>query len=221
MHEIDPHPQHAPAIGRRIHVIGNSASGKSTLGKRLARILDVPFVELDALNWQPNWVALNDANPQELERRMTQATAGDGWVVAGSYTALSQRAFWPRLQTVIWIDLPMIQLVWRVLIRSWRRWRSQELLWGTNYESFWRQLMVWRKEESLIWWIVTQQRRKRRRMLACMTYARWRHIRFIRLTSVAEVEELALSIEQAFGQSRPTQVTAGVGPAGKYKNSKT
>jgi shikimate kinase len=38
------------SIGRRIHVIGNSCSGKSTLGARLAAILDLPFVELDALN---------------------------------------------------------------------------------------------------------------------------------------------------------------------------
>ena len=38
-------------VGTRIHVIGNSASGKSTLGARLAQALDAAFVELDALNW--------------------------------------------------------------------------------------------------------------------------------------------------------------------------
>ncbi len=37
-------------IGRRIHVLGNTSAGKSTLGTRLAQALDVPFVELDALN---------------------------------------------------------------------------------------------------------------------------------------------------------------------------
>ena len=43
------------AIGTRIHVIGNSTSGKSTLGARLAEELDATFVELDAINWQPGW----------------------------------------------------------------------------------------------------------------------------------------------------------------------
>ena len=186
---------HSP-IGRRIHVIGNSCSGKSTLGARLARSLDVPLVELDALNWEPDWVGLNTTNPGELECRIRQATVGDGWVVAGSYTDFSQRTFWPRLQTVVWLDLPLPQLIWRVLKRSWGRWRSKELLWGTNYERFWPQLMVWRKEDSLVWWIVTQHRRKRRSMVACMTDPRWAHVRFLRLTSFAEVQAFTGAIEK-------------------------
>ena len=194
MSTIDGNHYGGIPIGRRIHVIGNSCSGKSTLGARLATALDVPFVELDALNWQPDWVGLNDSNPEELERRMRRATEGDGWVVAGSYTAFSQRVFWPRLETIVWLDLPMHQLVWRMLRRSWRRWRSKELLWGTNHELFWPQLMVWRREDSLLWWIVTQHRRKRRNMLAYSTEARWQHIRFVRLESSAEVEEFSRAL---------------------------
>ncbi len=184
-----------PPIGRRIHIMGNTSAGKSTLGARFARRLGVPFVELDALNWEPGWVGLNTTNPEEFERRIREATAGDGWVVAGSYTSFSQRVFWPRLETVVWLDLPLPQLVWRVLTRSWRRWRSQELLWGTNYERFWPQLMVWRKEDSLIWWAVTQQQRKRRSLLQYMTDPRWAHIRFIRLTSSAEIELFTHAVE--------------------------
>ena len=33
------------AVGGRIQVVGNSGSGKSTLGKRLAKALEVDFVE--------------------------------------------------------------------------------------------------------------------------------------------------------------------------------
>lgn len=183
------------SIGRRIHVIGNTSSGKSTLGARLARALDVHFVELDALNWEPGWVGLNATNPQEFERRIHEATKGDAWVVAGSYTGFAQRVFWPRLETVIWLDLPLPLLVWRVLTRSWRRWRARELLWGTNYERFWPQLMVWRKEDSLVWWAVTQQRRKRRSMLGYMVDPRWAHIRFVRLTSTTEVAMFLRSVE--------------------------
>ncbi len=173
--------------GHRIHIVGNSCAGKSTLGAQLSAALGVPLVELDALNWQPGWVALSDTNPEELERRIGEATRGDGWVVAGSYMQFSQRIFWPRLETIVWLDLPMVPLIWRMLIRSWRRWRSQEPLWGTNYERFWPQLMVWRKEDSLLWWIVTQHRRKRRSMLAYTTESSWNHIRFVRLRSSAEV----------------------------------
>ena len=183
-------------IGQRIHVIGNSCSGKSTLGSRLAQVLGVPFVELDALNWQPNWVGLNATDPDRFQELIKEATKGDGWVVPGSYTSFSQKVFWSRLDTVIWLDLPLPLLVSRLLRRSWRRWRSKELLWGTNYERFWPQLMVWRKEESLLWWIVTQHGRKRHSMLRYMVDPRWSHIRFFRLTLPSEVEAFSRAIEQ-------------------------
>ena len=190
-------------IGRRIHVMGNTSAGKSTLGTRLARALDVPFVELDALNWEPGWIGLNVTNPAEFERRIRAATAGDRWVVAGSYTGFSQRTFWARLQTVVWLDLPLPQLVWRVLTRSWRRWRTRELLWGTNYERFWPQLMVWRTADSLVWWAVTQQRRKRRSLLAYMADPRWAHIHFVRLTSSAEIEAFTQAVESVLAAPPP------------------
>lgn len=183
----------ATDIGRRIQVIGNSCSGKSTLGEQLAATLQVPFVELDALNWQPGWVGLNEKDPEELERLIGGATSGDGWVVAGSYSSFSQKVFWLRLETVVWLDLPMFQLLGRVLARSWKRWRSKELLWGTNYELFWPQLKVWNREESLVWWIVTQHRRKRDHMRAYMSDPRWQHIRFLRLASSSEVEAFSLA----------------------------
>ena len=40
---------------RRIVVIGNTCAGKSTLAAGLAKKLSVPFVDLDALYWEPNW----------------------------------------------------------------------------------------------------------------------------------------------------------------------
>ena len=66
---------------------------------------------------------------------------------------------------MIWLDLPMPVLLWRTLRRTWQRWRSRELLWGTNYERFWPQFTIWSKD-SLLTWIVTQHARKRRRTLA-------------------------------------------------------
>ncbi len=187
-------------IGRRIHVIGNSASGKSSLAKRLALVLDVDFVELDALNWLPNWVGLNATNPDELIRRFETATNSDGWIAAGSYTQFAKQAFWSRLDTVIWLDLPIPVLLWRVVRRSWRRWRSKQLLWGTNFERFWPQLAFWRGDDSLIYWIITAQRRKRESMLAAMTDPCWRKIRFVRLTSTQEIESFATSIERALSE---------------------
>lgn len=168
--------------------MGNSSSGKSTFGARLAELLDARFVELDALNWEPGWVGLNAEDPAELKRRISDATASESWVVAGSYTTICQETFWDRLDTVVYLDLAIPRLLLRMFVRSWRRWRSNELLWGTNRERFWPQLMVWRKEESLAWWIVTQQRRKRESLESWMADPEWCDIWFVRLTSPDEIE---------------------------------
>lgn len=188
-------------IGWRVHVMGNTSAGKSTLGERLAAILAVPFVELDALNWLPGWVALNETDPAAFRARIAEATAGDGWVVAGSYTEPSQSVFWDRLETVVWLDLPLPQVLWRIVHRSWRRWRSRELLWGTNTESFIRHLKVWDRD-SLIWWAVTQHRRKRRDLLAWQADPRWAHVRFVRLRSSAEVAAFVQHLERVVHGSR-------------------
>ncbi|MEM1435819.1 MAG: adenylate kinase [Pseudomonadota bacterium] len=195
----------APALGQRVHVWGNSSSGKSTLAAQLGEALQVPVVELDALNWLPNWVGLNATDPDRLRCRIREATAGDCWIVAGSYTDYCQQTFWPRLETLIWLDLPRHLLLRRMLVRSWRRYRSGELLWGTNRESFWGHFAVWNREQSLLWWIWTQHARKRRSLLRVMSDPSWAHIRVIRLTSAAEVEAFrdATLRTTASGASQP------------------
>ncbi len=187
----------AMILGRRIQVMGSSCSGKSTLAAALAGALDAPLVELDALNWRPNWIGLNDVDPEEFLRLVIEATRGDAWVVAGSYSQFSRRAFWDRVETVILLDLPMPLLITRLLVRSWRRWRTKELLWGTNYESFWRQLRVW-SPDSLLWWVVVHHSRKRRAFEAWRQDPSCGHIQFIRLVSSTEVREL----EEAADRSR-------------------
>ncbi len=176
-------------LGQRILVMGNSCAGKTTLAQRLADERDIPHVNLDALNWQPDWVGLNATNPELLREKFTDATSGESWTVSGSYTNDAQATFWPRLDTIIWLDLPMPVLLYRVLHRSWRRWRDKELLWGTNYETFWGQLAVWRGEDSLVWWIVSQHHRKRRAMLDYIVDPQWGHIRFIRFRTAAQMEQ--------------------------------
>lgn len=187
----------ARQVGHRIHIIGMSSSGKTTLAGRLAKARDLALVDLDALNWLPGWVGLNETDPPALERRFRDATAGERWVTSGSYRAIAQRAFWGRTQTIIWLDLPVGLCVWRMLKRSWRRWRSGELLWGTNRERFWPQLMVWRQADSLLWWIVTQHRRRRRQAFEAMADSRWAHIRFVRLVTRRDVEAFAQAVEHS------------------------
>src|SRR2546425_568451 len=69
---------------RRVNVKGTSGSGKSTFAAELARRLDVPYVELDALHHGPNW---SEPTDEEFQERVREAMAGapDGWVIDGNY----------------------------------------------------------------------------------------------------------------------------------------
>ena len=176
------------ALGDRIQVTGLSCSGKSSLAARLGAVHGGPVVELDALNWLPDWVGLNVEDPERFRERIRTATAGDRWIVAGSYRSFSKELLWPRLDTLIWLDPPRWLLLLRVLRRSWQRYRSGELLWGTNREDFWGHFALWRREESLLWWIWTQHARNRRELLERMGDPAWAKLRIIRLTRSAEIK---------------------------------
>ncbi len=63
----------------RIVVVGTSGSGKTTFARKIAAALNLPRVEIDALNWLPGWVALNATDPVQLQRRVDAATAGEAW----------------------------------------------------------------------------------------------------------------------------------------------
>jgi GTPase SAR1 family protein len=39
----------------RIVVVGTSGAGKTTLARRIAAQLQLPHIELDAINWQSEW----------------------------------------------------------------------------------------------------------------------------------------------------------------------
>lgn len=171
--------------GRRVIVIGSSGSGKSTLGERLAARLGAPFVELDALFWEPGWKMAED---EVFRERVRQATAGESWVLAGNYTNRQLDVSWPRADTIIWLDMPLAVVLPRVIRRCWQRHRSQENLWGTeNRENFWNHLKLWKTDESLISYTIKTHRSRRRLFERHTRDPRYAHLTVIRLRSPEEV----------------------------------
>ena len=140
---------------RRIAVTGTSGSGKTTFARRLATRLGVPHVELDALHWGPNWP---EADPATFRARVAGSIAGDAWVVDGNYSHVRD-LYLSRVDTIVWLDLPLRVCLWRVTRRTFTRARSREDLWGTGNRESWRKQL---SRDSLLWWVVTTHGRRRR-----------------------------------------------------------
>lgn len=103
---------------RRIHLIGPSCAGKTALGRWLAARLDLPFVDLDDLFWEPGWV---EVGHEELARRLRPRIDAEGWVVAGNYHATTERLLWPRIDTLLVLDLSYPRVMARGFLRTvWR-----------------------------------------------------------------------------------------------------
>ena len=141
--------------GPRIVVVGVTGSGKSTLARQLAERYGVPHVELDAHNWEANWVP---APTDVFRARVAEGTAGDGWVVDGNYSK-TRDITWPRATTIVWLDYPLHLILWRLGLRILRRSVTRERLWKGNQESLRTHLFT--KESLILWALQTYKRRQR------------------------------------------------------------
>lgn len=141
---------------KRLIVIGTTGSGKSTLAEQLADILGLKLIELDALNWGPNW---SPAGSALLRKRVEEATQSPGWVVAGNYSA-TRPITWPRAEAVIWLDYSLWVIFWRLWRRTWKRVFTREELWSGNRENFKTQIKIWSEDSLFRWLFKTYWRRK-------------------------------------------------------------
>ena len=177
----------------RIVVVGSTGSGKTTLARRLSALLDIPHVELDALNWEPNWVA---AQVEVFRQRVEDAVAGDAWVVDGNYTAVRDLV-WPRSTALIWLDYPLGTLLWRLLRRTLRRTLTGEELWNGNREQFRVQFL---SRDSLFLWLLRTYRRRRRTIPLAIGLLERSNLEVVHLRSAGATRDWLSALEAGAGR---------------------
>ena len=169
---------------RRVSIVGVPGSGKSTIGRRLATSLDVPFIELDAIVHQPGWREL----PQdEFRARVSAVIASERWVVEGNYPAV-QDLVWQRADSVVWLDLPRPVVIRRLVARTLRRTLTRERLWNDNREPL-SNLYRLDPERNIIRWAWVKHGEYIARYEAAMRDPANDHLHFRRLTSPSEVDQ--------------------------------
>ena len=168
---------------RRVSVVGIPGAGKSTLTRRLATLLDVPSIELDALHFQPNWVVVA---PEEFVERTAAVTSGEGWVVDGNYSSVQPTVVWPAADTVVWLDLSRPVVMTRLVRRTLARLITRRPLWNGNRERL-ANVLSWDPDRSILRWAWTRFRPYRDRYEAAWEDPAWAHLHFVRLRSPREV----------------------------------
>jgi adenylate kinase family enzyme len=161
---------------RRIVVIGTTGAGKSTLAASLAARLDLPQIELDALHWGPRWTPVGR---DTFRARVAAATAAERWVAAGNYGTVRD-LLWPRADTIVWLDYPLVLSFWRLTRRSLRRILTREELWAGNRETFRTQFL---SRDSLYVWAARSHARHRREFAAHLADPAHTHLTTLRFAS--------------------------------------
>lgn len=98
---------------KRVLILGNSGSGKSSFAEKLAAKLGIPCVHLDSHYWRPNWVPTPAEEWPDVVRRLIDE---DEWVMDGNYSStLDERM--QRADTAIYLRVSRPVATWRVLKR--------------------------------------------------------------------------------------------------------
>lgn len=169
---------------RKVAIVTSaSGAGGTTVGRDIAARLDLPFHELDALFWQPNW---KEPDRDEFRERVGAIVDTDSWVIDGSYQSWIGQLVLGSADVVVWLDLPTHVWLPRLLRRTVSRATSGEQLWAGNRESL-RQAFA--SSDSLILFSLRHFRGRRRRYPE-----RFADYDLVRLRSQADVDRFLRSL---------------------------
>ena len=150
------------------------------MARQIAGQLGLPHIELDAINWQPQWRDLTRHDPALFIRRVSDAIGAEAWVADGNYGPVRDM-IWRRATHLVWLDYDRGVIMRRVICRSLRRVVLRTELWSGNRER-WRNFL--RPSHPIRWAWSTWKRRRyetEERLIqpeyAALTVLRLRHPR--------------------------------------------
>lgn len=135
-------------LGKKIVIVGVSASGKSTFARKLAEKLKLPLFLMDSIMWNPGWQYIGDT---ETVKKLEEIGAGDKWIIEGYISKEARTFIFTRADTIIYLDYPPIVAV----IRYFKRWLKHRKdprpeLEGSPEKFDWKFMkLVWTKGEVI------------------------------------------------------------------------
>lgn len=136
--------------GKKILIVGTSASGKSIFSRELSRRTGIPVTHVDALMWKPGWDYVGDEATIKL---LNEASQHPEWIIEGFIEKEALPFMLERADTIIYLDYPSIIPVWRYIKRSWKHRKDPrpELEGSPDKFNFEFLIRVWKKKE--VYWL--------------------------------------------------------------------
>jgi adenylate kinase family enzyme len=134
--------------GKKIVVVGISASGKSTLSRQLAESVNLPLTHMDTIWWKPGWVEVSD---EDATKQLDALTQTSEWIVEGYIPHGARDFVFGRASSILYLDYSGITAAWRY-IKRWLKHRKKPRpeLQGSPDSFHWYFLKrVWTKQEAI------------------------------------------------------------------------
>lgn len=100
----------------RIMIIGCCGSGKSTLSRKLHKVIDIPLYHLDQYYWKPNWTETAKEEWGPIVEKLAQK---EEWIIDGNYGGTMEVRF-SKADTIIYMDYSTLKCLLRVIKRIWK-----------------------------------------------------------------------------------------------------
>ena len=97
----------------RVMIIGCCGAGKSTLAKKLGKVVELEVIHLDQHYWQPNWV---ETPKEEWESVVRKLASKPSWIIDGNYGGTMDMRFL-KADTIIYLDYSTVRCLWRITKR--------------------------------------------------------------------------------------------------------
>lgn len=126
---------------------------------KIAQLIGVPHIELDAVFWLPEWKEkLLEQFREDVSSILNENTGG--WVFDGNYGRVRDLIL-PLADTVVWLRLPFWVVFWNLFKRTISRARNKEILWDSNRES-WQKAFF--RVDSLFLYVIKNWKRYTRKI---------------------------------------------------------
>lgn len=98
---------------KKILVLGNGASGKSTLAKYLSEKLSIPLLHLDTIYWENGW---QHADHKVFLEKVSKLMKKNSWIIEGT-PMLGIENRMNEADTIFYLDVNRWACLWRALKR--------------------------------------------------------------------------------------------------------